>query len=113
MLKAIALGLAAGIVLAGPALAQPLPRPAIDAGQPILLVKHDKDKHGHGRKLGHYKHRGHDDDDDGYRARRWSSSRGGTYRSYTSPRYYDPPGYGSSLPPVYFAPPAYFGPPPY
>ena len=110
MLKAIALGLAAGIVLAGPALAQPLRLPATDAGPPVLLVKHDKDKHGHGRKLRHYKHRGFDNDD---RDRRWSSSRGGTYWPYAAPRYYDPPGYGSSLPPAYYAPPAYFGPPPY
>lgn len=109
MLKAIVLGLAARIVLAGPALAQPLPLPALDAGPPALLVKHDKDKHGHGRKLGHYKHRGHDDD----RAQRWSSSRGGDYWPYASPPYYGPPGYGSSLPPAYYAPPAYYGPPPY
>lgn len=110
MLQAIAFGLAAGIVLAGTALAQPLPLPAPNAGPPVLLVKHDKDKHGHGRKLGHYKHRRYDDRDD---ARRWSSSRGGSYWPDASPRYYDPPGYGSSLPPAYYAPPVYYGPLPY
>ena len=106
MLKAIALGMAAGIVLAGPALAQPLPPPALDAGHHIILVKKDKDKHDNGRKLGHYKHRGYDDD--GYRSRRSSSQRSGTSSRYSSPRYYDSPGYGSSLPPVYVTPPAFY-----
>src|SRR5687768_17369923 len=97
MLKAIALGMAAGIVLAGPALAQPLAPPALDAGQHVILIKKDKHKHkhDHGRKLGHYKHH-HDDDDDGYRSRRWSSSRGGSSWPYAAQPYYDRPTYGSS-----------------
>jgi hypothetical protein len=123
MLKAIALGIAAGIVLAGPASAQPLAPPALDAGQHVILVKKDKDKHDNGRKLGHYKHRNHDDDN-GDRFRRWSSSRGGNSWPYAAQRYYDrpsysnrmqgygdswSPGYGSSRPPAYFAPPAFYG----
>ena len=123
MLKTIALGIAAGIVLTGPALAQPLAPPALDTPQHVILVKKDKDKHDNGRKLGHYKHR-HHDDDDGDR-RRWS--RDGNAWPYAAQRYYDrpaygnrrlqgygdswSPGYGSSRPPAYFAPPAFYGSP--
>jgi hypothetical protein len=99
MLKTIALGIAAGIVLAGPALAQPLPRAAPAAAPELLLVKHDKDKDGPGRKLGHYKHRGGD--------RGWSSST----RTYYVPVPVYPPGYGSPMPPAYFAPPGFYGTP--
>ena len=103
MLKAIVIGIAAAAVLAGPALAQtirpPLPAPG---GVAPLLVKHDKDEHGHGKKLGHYKQRWKGDDDD----ERWSSGS----RTYIvpvpvyPPAYYGGPGYGSSVPP-YYAPP--------
>ena len=105
MLKVLVLGLAAGMVLAGSAIAQPLPPRSIETGLQPLLIKHDKDN-GHGRKLGHYKHHGDDD-------WRWSSSRRGSYaRDWpysTSPRFYGAPGYGSSLPPAYYAPPGYYG----
>jgi hypothetical protein len=106
MLKAMALGMAAGMALAGSALAQPLPPTAADGGSAVLLVKQDKHKHKHspGKKLGHYKHRDRDDD------WRWSSRRTHDRNwPYAAPRYYDPPGYGSSLPPAYFAPPTYYG----
>src|SRR3954462_7692557 len=109
MLKAIALGIAAGVVLSVSALAQPLRLPIPDVRPGALIVKHDKDKHGHGKKLGHYKHR--DGNDGG-----WSASRRGQYLSdwsYATPRYHDAPGYGSSLPPAYYMPPAYYGPPPF
>lgn len=105
MLKAIALGIAAGMVLAASAVAQPLPPAPADGASPVLLVKHDKHKHkdNPGRKLGHYKHRDRDED------RRWSSRRSyDPSRPYAAPRYYDPPGYGSSMPPAYFAPPAFY-----
>jgi len=104
MLKVLALGLAAGVMLAGSAMAQPLPPRPIESGLQPLLVKHDKDN-GHGRKLGHYKHHG----DDNWR---WSASRRGSYaRDWpnATPRFYGAPGYGSSLPPAYYAPPAYYG----
>jgi len=84
----------------GPAIAAAADRVRL---QP-LLVKHDKDN-GHGRKLGHYKH--HRDDD-----WRWSSSRRGSYARdwpYATPRLYGAPGYGSSMPPAYYAPPTYYG----
>jgi hypothetical protein len=76
------------IVFVGPALAQPLWLTAPATVPELLLVKHDKDKDGPGRKLGHYKHRG-----DG---RGWSS----TSRTYYVPVPVYPPGYGSSLPPA-------------
>ena len=105
MLKAIVFGMAAGLVLAGSALARPLPLPMPEQEPAALLVKHDKDKDGPGRKLGHYKHRGDRDDDDW---RRSSTSRTVIVPVPVYPRsYYDPPGYGSSLPPVYYGPPPY------
>jgi hypothetical protein len=105
MLKAIVFGMAAGLVLAGSALARPLPLPVPGQEPAALLVKHDKDKDGPGRKLGHYKHRGGRDYDDW---RRSSTSRTVIVPvPVYPPGYYDPPGYGSSLPPVYYGPPPY------
>jgi hypothetical protein len=52
MLKAFAIPLAAGIVLAGPAMAQPLPPWAPAAAPDFLLVKHDKHKDGPGQEAG-------------------------------------------------------------
>ena len=104
MLKAIVLTLAAGIVLAGSAGAQPLRVPTPDPGAAVLLVKHDKDEHGHGRKLGHYKHawqgddEDQDEDEDGDRGRRWSSAPPGFY---APDWYYAPPPYYAAPPPPY------------
>lgn len=97
MLKAICVGTAASIVFVGAALAHPLPLTAPAAVPKLFLVKHDKDKDGPGRKLGHYKQRGGDRD--------WSSST----RTYYVPVPVYPPAYGSSMPPAYFAPPGYYG----
>jgi hypothetical protein len=119
MLKAIALGVAAGILLAGSAMAHPFPPPAVDRAPEVLLVKNDKHKHKNnpGKKLGHYKHQ-HDDDRRsssrrGTFDRDWrSSSRPGTYdrdRRYGAQRFDGAPGYGSTRPPAYFSPPSYYG----
>ena len=103
MLKAIALGLAAGIALAGSAPAQPLPPPAAEPASPLVLVKKDKGENGPGRKLGHYKQHGDNEDDNG----RWSSQSRTYYVPVPvyPPSYYVAPGYGSSLPPPYYVAP--------
>lgn len=119
MLKTVAAAIAISVGFAGVAIAQPgrVPAPAEPAG--ALLVKHDKEDNGHGRKLGHYKNRGRDDDQneagDEDRTRRSSrrSSRGGNMPAWVDPTrapYYAPPGYGSSYPPApfgYYPPPYY------
>lgn len=106
MLRVIALGTAAVIGLATSAFALPLRPAAPEAGASVLLVKKDKGEHGRGRKLGHFKQHGDDDegDDDGNDG--WSSSR--TYYAPVPvypPAYYEPPAYGNSLPPPYYGPP--------
>jgi hypothetical protein len=114
MLKAIAAGVAIAVGFGGAAMAQTarIPVPADPAG--VLLVKHDKEDNGRGRKLGHYKHRGGDENDDEGRGRR-SSARSRTNSptsNYYAPYYYGPPGYGSSYPAPYhdyYQPPYYRG----
>ena len=120
MLKAVVMGIAVAVGFGGAALAQTghIPAPA-DPLRP-LLVKHDKDEDGHGRKLGHYKKHGddEDEDEDEDRGRRSSArqSRGSYAPSYApswvnpapSP-YYRTPGYGNSYPPSYGYPqPPYY-----
>src|SRR5688572_33394375 len=120
MLKTIGAAVALSVGLAGVAMAQPVAMPVPADPAEVLLVKHDKDGYGPGRKLGHYKHKDkhrykhRDDDDDDDRSRRSTtrSWRGSTAPNWTNPRpapYYAPPGYGSSYPPV----PYYYQPPPY
>ncbi len=115
MLKAIAAGVAIAVGLGGAVMAQPartLP-PADPVG--ALLVKHDKEDNGHGRKLGHYKQRGSgDENNDEDRSRRSSArSRTNSPASNYYGRYYNaPPGYGSSYPAPYYdyyQPPYYRG----
>ena len=118
MLKAIVAGIAIAVGFGGAGMAQTarMPAPADPVG--ALLVKHDKEDNGHGRKLGHYKQRGSDDaNDDENRSRRSSSrsrattSRSGNYYA-PSPYYGAPPGYGNSYPAPYYdyyAPPYYRG----
>ena len=114
---AIAAGVAIAVGFGGTAIAQTarIPVPADPVG--VLLVKHDKDDNGHGRKLGHYKHRGggdENDDEDGARrssTRSRATSRSGTYYA-PSPYYGAPPGYGNSYPAPYYdyyQPPYYRG----
>src|SRR5437588_13122718 len=101
MLKEIAFGIAAGLLFAGPAIAQTVRLPVPEQGSPLLLVKHDKEEHGNGRKLGHFKHQTQDDEDqDEHRNRRRSTSTpyGSQPRYYVPSPYYGPPGYGSSYP---------------
>ena len=111
MLKAIAAGVAIAVGFGGAVMAQPVRTvlPADPAG--VLLVKHDKEDNGRGRKLGHYKQRGNDDENDsGDRGRR-SSARSRT-NNYYAPYYNVPPGYGSSYPAPYYdyyQPPYYRG----
>ncbi len=111
MLKAIAAGVAIAVGLGGAVMAQPartLP-PADPVG--ALLVKHDKEDNGHGRKLGHYKQRGSGDENNDEARSRRSSARSRTSNYYG--RYYNaPPGYGSSYPAPYYdyyQPPYYRG----
>ena len=114
MLKAIAAGVAIAVGFGGAVMAQParITLAADPAGAP--LVKHDKEDNGRGRKLGHYKHRGGDENDDEGRGRR-SSARSRTNSptsNYYAPYYYGPPGYGSSYPAPYhdyYQPPYYRG----
>lgn len=90
-----------------------------------VLVKHDKEDNGRGRKLGHYKNRGRDDDeneadDDSMRGSSTRSSGRSSTRSSRSgnmptwvnpapaPPYYAPPGYGNSYAPYDYPPPAYY-----
>ncbi len=101
MLKAIAAGVAIAVGFGGAVVAQPAraPIPADPVG--AVLVKHDKEDNGHGRKLGHFKQRDNDDEnDDGDRGRR-SSARSRT-NNYYAPYYNGPPGYGTSYPPPYY-----------
>src|SRR5216684_2297413 len=110
MIKTVVAVLAISVGLTGVATAQTVraPVPANPAG--VLLVKHDKEDNGRGRKLGHYKNRGGDENeaDDEYRTRRSSgrssrrSSRGANGPAWLDPApapYYAPPGYGNSYPP--------------
>jgi hypothetical protein len=103
MLKAIAAGVAIAVGFGGAVMAQPArtPLPADPAG--VLLVKHDKEDNGHGRKLGHYKQRGGSDENDDEGRSRRSSARSRT-NNYYAPYYNGPPGYGSSYPAPYYAP---------
>jgi len=111
MLKTIAAGVAIAVGFGGVVMAQPVrtPLPADPAG--AVLVKHDKEDNGHGRKLGHYKQRGNDDENDsGDRGRR-SSARSRT-NNYYAPYYIGPPSYGTSYAPSYYdyyQPPYYRG----
>ena len=109
MLKVIALGIAAAVGLSASAFALPLRPTAPEAGAPVLLVKNDKGEHGNGRKLGHFKHHGDDEEGDDNGSYSWSSSR--TYYvpvPVYPPAYYEPPAYyGNSLPPPYYGPPPY------
>jgi len=115
MLKAIAAGVAIAVGFGGAAMAQTarIPVPADPVGG--LLVKHDKEDNGHGRKLGHYKQRrGDRENDDEDRGRRSSArSRANSPASNYYGRYYNsPPGYGSSYPAPYYdyyQPPYYRG----
>src|SRR5207244_414381 len=93
MLRTIALTIAIAALSGGTALGQTVRAPLPDQPTAAWLVKHDKDDNGHGRKLGHYKHRGaaaeNDDEDSGQRSstRSRATSRAGNY-------YYGaPPGY--------------------
>jgi hypothetical protein len=120
MLKTVTVAIAISVGLAGVAMAQMVrpPVPAHPGG--ALLVKHDKDDNGHGRKLGHYKNRRGGDDDNETdaedRTRRSSarSSRGATAPAWVNPAqapYYAPPGYGNSYSPTpygYYPPPSYY-----
>jgi hypothetical protein len=114
MLKTMAAAVAISVGFAGVAMAQTIPAPVLAEPGGALLVKHDKDDNGRGRKLGHYKHhKGGGDDDDEDRRRRSSarSSRGTTAPVWVAPvpaPYYAPPGYGSSYPPPYYPPPLYY-----
>src|SRR5216684_3012526 len=95
MIKTVVAVLAISVGLTGVATAQTVraPVPANPAG--VLLVKHDKEDNGRGRKLGHYKQRGNDDENDsGDRGRR-SSTRSRT-NNYYAPYYNGAPGYGGS-----------------
>ena len=107
MLKAIAAGVAIAVGFGGAVMAQParIPVPADPVG--ALLVKHDKEDNGHGRKLGHYKQRGNDDENDGGDRSRRSSARSRTNNNY-APYYNAPPGYGTSYPAPYYYPPPYY-----
>jgi hypothetical protein len=114
MLKTVVAVVAISVGVAGVATAQTIraPVPAEPAG--ALLVKHDKEDNGRGRKLGHYKHHKAGDDDDRDRRRRASArSSGGSVPVWVDPApvpYYAPPGYGSSYPP---APYGYYYPLPF
>ncbi len=108
MRKQLAAGTVIFLLLGGAALAQTVRMPAPEPASPMLLIKHDGD-HGHGRKLGHFKHQADDDEnEDGHRGRGRSANQPYRY-SPPAPGYYDPspyyppPGYGSSYPP-----PAYY-----
>jgi len=113
MLKVIAAGVAIAVGFGGAAMAQTarIPVPADPVG--VLLVKHDKEDNGRGRKLGHYKHRGGDENDDEDRGRRSSArSRTNSPASNYYVPYNGPPGYGSSYPAPYYdyyQPPYYRG----
>jgi hypothetical protein len=112
MLKTMA-AVAISVGFAGVAMAQTIPAPVPAEPGGSVLVKHDKDDNGRGRKLGHYKHHKGDGDDDEDRRRRSSarSSRGTTAPVWVAPvpaPYYAPPGYGSSYPPPYYPPPLYY-----
>jgi hypothetical protein len=109
MLKTVAAAIAISIAFACIAPAQTVRAPDAAGPAGMLLIKHDKEDNGRGRKLGHYKHRGREHDqneaDDEDRTRRPSarSSRGGNTPSWVDPTpapYYAPPGYGNSYPPA-------------
>ena len=122
MLRTIALTIAIAALSGGTALGQTVRAPLPDQPTAAWLVKHDKDDNGHGRKLGHYKHRGsgdENDDDNGARStttRRMNrdgtttttTTTTTTRRSSTNPggQYYGGPWYGGS-----YGAPSY--PPPY
>ncbi len=115
MLKAIAAGVAIAVGFGGAAMAQTarIPLPADPVG--AVLVKHDKEDNGRGRKLGHYKQRGGGDENDDEDRGRRSSARSRTNSpasNYYAPYYYGPPGYGNSYPAPYYdyyQPPYYRG----
>ena len=108
MLKAIVAGVVIAFGFGGAVMAQTVrpPLPA-DPGN-ALLVKHDKEDNGRGRKLGHYKQRGNDDENDGGN-QSWRSSARSRTNNYYAPYYYGPPSYGSSYPAPYYD----YYPPPY
>lgn len=118
MQRTLVLTIAIAALSGSTAIAQTIrtPVPAEPAG--VLLVKHDKDDNGHGRKLGHYKNRGADDenDDNGTTTTRRSNRDGTTTttirrsRTNQAPYYYGAPGYGTSYPAPYYD---YYAPPPY
>ncbi len=116
MSRTVALAIAIAALSGSTALAQTIRAPLPDQPAATWLVKHDKDDNGdngHGRKLGHYKQRG-DENDDADRGRRSSArSRANSGSSnYYSPYYNGPPGYGTSYPAPYYdyyQPPYYRG----
>ena len=118
MLKTSALAIMVAVGFCGIAAAQTFRPPMLPdaASGQAVLVKHDKDGEGHGRKLGHFKNRGRDDDEDDHEdsARRSSTraSRRSTAPSWTNPApYYMPPSYGNSYPTApygYPQPPYYY-----
>ena len=63
MLKTSALAIAVAVGFGGAAMAQTVRPPILPDPAGPVLVKHDKDEHGRGRKLGHYKHRDRDEED--------------------------------------------------
>jgi len=86
---ALAAGVAIGIGLGGPALAQGLRMPPIPPVTRALLVDHDNDKHQHGKNK-HREEEDENDDEDHGRGRR--SSTPGAWRGYPAmPGYYYPP----------------------
>jgi hypothetical protein len=116
MSRTLALAIAIATLSGSAALAQTIRAPLSDQPTATWLVKHDKDDNGdngHGRKLGHFKHRGGDDGDDDEDGGRRSSSRSranSPWNNYApSPYYGAPPGYGTSYPPPYYDyPPPYY-----
>ena len=117
MLRTLVLTIAIAALSGSTAIAQTIrtPVPAEPAG--ALLVKHDKDDNGHGRKLGHFKQRNtdaeNDDEDGGRRSSVRSRATARSLRNYgPSPYYGGPPGYGNSYPGPYYdyyEPPYYRG----
>src|SRR5579864_8707172 len=102
MLRAIALAIAIGVIGGGTAMTQTIQRPLPAGLGGVVLVKHDKEDNGRGRKLGHYKNRGSDDDldDDGDSITTTRhTDRFGTTTTTTQRSWINPPGYYDDAPP--------------